>query len=156
MTMQNGELVPDFELSATSDKQFRLSDYRGKYLILFFYPKDDTPGCTNESQQFRDLYSEFTGLNCEIAGISRDSLKSHEKFKEKYDLPYALLSDSDETVCELFDVIKLKNMFGKQVRGIERSTFVIDPEGKLCQSWRKVKVPGHAEEVLDFIKSCTA
>lgn len=156
MTMQNGELVPDFELSATGDKQFRLSDYRGKYLVLFFYPKDDTPGCTNESQQFRDLYLEFTGLNCEVAGISRDSLKSHEKFKEKYDLPYALLSDSDETVCELFDVIKLKNMFGKQVRGIERSTFVIDPEGKLCQSWRKVKVPGHAEEVLDFIKSCTA
>lgn len=146
------DLVPDFELASTGDKQFRLSDIKGRYLVIFFYPKDDTPGCTNESQQFRDLYPEFVRLDCEIVGISRDSIKSHEKFREKYSLPYDLLSDSDEVACELFDVIKMKNMYGKQVRGIERSTFVVDRQGKLYQAWRGVKVPGHTEEVLAFIK----
>lgn len=146
------DLIPDFELSSTSGKQFRLSDTKSKYLVIFFYPKDDTPGCTNESQQFRDLYSEFVQAGCEIVGISRDSLKSHEKFKEKYNLPYDLLSDTDEVVCELFGVIKMKNMYGKQVRGIERSTFILDQGGKLYKAWRGVRVPGHAEEVLTFIR----
>lgn len=146
------DLIPDFELASTGNKQFRLSSIKSKYLVIFFYPKDDTPGCTNESQQFRDLYPEFVQADCEIIGVSRDSLKSHEKFKEKYNFPYDLLSDTDEIVCELFGVIKMKNMYGKQVRGIERSTFVLDREGKLYKVWRGVKVPGHAEEVLTFIK----
>lgn len=149
------EVIPDFELAATEDGVFRPSAVESKYLVLFFYPKDDTPGCTNESQQFRDLYPQFRQLDCEIAGISRDSLKSHEKFREKYSLPYHLLSDPDEIACEMFGVMKLKNMYGKQVRGIERSTFVLDPQGKLYKAWRGVKVPGHAEEVLAFIKDLT-
>ncbi|ABI59877.1 peroxiredoxin [Nitrosomonas eutropha] len=146
------DLIPDFELASTGNKQFRLSGIKSKYLVIFFYPKDDTPGCTNEGQQFRDLYPEFVQEGCEIVGISRDSLKSHEKFREKYNFPYNLLSDADEVVCELFGVIKMKNMYGKQVRGIERSTFILDREGKLYKAWRGVKVPGHAEEVLAFIK----
>lgn len=146
------DLIPDFELASTGNKQFRLSGIKSKYLVIFFYPKDDTPGCTNEGQQFRDLYPEFVQEDCEIVGISRDSLKSHEKFREKYNFPYNLLSDADEVVCELFGVIKMKNMYGKQVRGIERSTFILDREGKLYKAWRGVKVPGHAEEVLAFIK----
>ncbi|BBL33815.1 peroxiredoxin Bcp [Nitrosomonas stercoris] len=148
----DADRIPDFELASTSDKQFRLSDITSKYVVIFFYPKDDTPGCTNESQQFRDLYSGFVQENCEIVGISRDTLKSHEKFKEKYSLPYELLSDAEESVCQLFDVIKMKNMYGKQVRGIERSTFILDREGKLYKEWRKVKVPGHAEEVLASLR----
>lgn len=150
--MVSAGLIPDFELNATSGKQFRLSDIKSKYLVIFFYPKDDTPGCTNESQQFRDLYSEFVQADCEVVGISRDNLRSHERFKEKYSLPYDLLSDTDESVCELFGVMKMKNMYGKQVRGIERSTFVLDKEGKLYKAWRGVKVPEHAKEVLTFIK----
>ncbi|MFO7579019.1 peroxiredoxin [Nitrosomonas halophila] len=149
------EVIPDFELAATGDGVFRLSAVESKYLVLFFYPKDDTPGCTNESQQFRDLYPQFRQRDCEIAGISRDSLKSHEKFREKYSLPYHLLSDSDEIACEMFGVMKMKNMYGKQVRGIERSTFVLNPQGQLYKAWRGVKVPGHAEEVLAFIKDLT-
>lgn len=145
--------LPDFELASTGDKRFCLSALKAKYLVVFFYPKDDTPGCTNESQQFRDFYTEFTQLGCEVVGISRDSLKSHEKFKEKYNLPYDLLSDPDEIVCESFGVMKMKNMYGKQVRGIERSTFIVDSEGKLYKEWRGVKVPGHAEEVLAYIKA---
>jgi peroxiredoxin Q/BCP len=145
-------LLSDFELVSTSDRRFCLSDVKAKYLIVFFYPKDDTPGCTSESQQFRDFYSEFVQLGCEIVGVSRDSLKSHENFKQKFGLPYDLLSDPDETACELFGVMKMKNMYGKQVRGIERSTFIIDSKGKLYKEWRGVKVPGHAEEVLAYIK----
>ncbi len=150
------DLIPDFELLSTGNKQFRLSDVKSKYLIIFFYPKDDTPGCTSESQQFRDLYPEFVKEECEIVGISRDNLKSHDKFREKYDLPYDLLSDSDEAVCKQFGVMKMKNMYGKQVRGIERSTFILDRDGKVHREWRGVKVLGHAEEVLAFIKSVTA
>lgn len=150
------DLVPDFELTSTGNKQFRLSEVKSRYLVIFFYPKDDTPGCTSESQQFRDLYPEFLQTGCEIVGISRDNLKSHDKFREKYGLPYDLLSDSDEAVCELFGVMKMKNMYGKQVRGIERSTFVLDRDGKVYKAWRGVKVPGHAEEVLAFIKSAAA
>ena len=143
--------APDFELESTGNKKFRLATV-GKNLVIYFYPKDDTPGCTDESLQFRDLYAEFSKIGCEIIGISRDSIKSHEKFKEKLSLPFDLLSDSEETVCELYNVIKMKNMYGKQVRGIERSTFVVDKEGNLRKEWRGVKVPNHAAEVLSFVK----
>lgn len=145
--------IPDFELPSTSGKIFKLSDYLGKTLVIYFYPKDSTPGCTTQGQQFRDSYAAFKSANAEIVGISRDSLKSHENFKAKFDFPFELLSDTSELACGLFDVIKQKNMYGKQVRGIERSTFVIDAGGKLIREWRKVKADGHAAEVLSFIKS---
>ena len=145
--------IPDFELPSTGGKSFKLSDYRGKTLIIYFYPKDATPGCTAQGQQFRDTYAEFRGAGAEIFGISRDSLKSHENFKAKFSLPFELLSDADEIACGLFDVIKQKNMYGKQVRGIERSTFVIDANGMLVREWRKVKVDGHVAEVLSFVQS---
>ena len=148
-----GQPVPDFELPATGGKLFRLSAAKGKPVVLYFYPKDSTPGCTTEAQQFRDLHAEFLAQGCGIYGISRDSLKSHDSFKAKQCLPFGLLSDSAETVCSLFGVIKMKNMYGKQVRGIERSSFVIDGQGVLRREWRGVKVPGHAQEVLDFIKT---
>ncbi|MBU3698089.1 peroxiredoxin [Dechloromonas sp.] len=145
--------VPDFSLPATSNTVFRLSDKTGKVVVIYFYPKDSTPGCTTESQQFRDLHEAFAAVNAEILGISRDSLKSHENFKSKQALPFELGSDADEAVCNVFGVMKLKNMYGKQVRGIERSTFVIDGSGVLRREWRGVKVPGHAEEVLNFVKT---
>ena len=147
------QAIPDFELPATGNRQFRLSQYRGTKLVLYFYPKDATPGCTTEGQQFRDLYAQFQAAGVEIFGISRDSLKSHENFKAKYDFPFDLLADTEESACSLFGVIKMKNMYGKQVRGIERSTFVIDAEGVLRHEWRGVKVPNHAQAVLDFIQS---
>lgn len=147
------QTVPDFELPATSGHSFKLSDYVGKNLIVYFYPKDSTPGCTTQGMQFRDFYSEFQAANTEIVGVSRDSLKSHENFKAKFSFPFELLSDAEEKACDIFDVIKMKNMYGKQVRGIQRSTFVINQEGVLIQEWRKVKVAGHVEEVLAFIKS---
>ena len=145
--------VPDFSLPATSNTVFRLSEKTGKVVVIYFYPKDSTPGCTTESQQFRDLHEAFAAVNAEILGISRDSLKSHENFKSKQALPFELGSDTDEAVCNLFGVMKLKNMYGKQVRGIERSTVVIDGSGVLRREWRGVKVPGHAEEVLNFVKT---
>ena len=145
--------IQDFSLPATSNTVFRLSEKTGKVVVIFFYPKDSTPGCTTESQQFRDLHEAFAAVNAEILGISRDSLKSHENFKSKQALPFELGSDADEAVCNLFGVMKLKNMYGKQVRGIERSTFVIDGSGVLRREWRGVKVPGHAEEVLNFVKT---
>lgn len=145
--------VTDFELPATSELNFKLSDYSGKNVIIYFYPKDSTPGCTTQGMQFRDFYAEFQAANTEIFGVSRDSLKSHENFKAKFSFPFELLSDAEEKACQLFDVIKMKNMYGKQVRGIERSTFVINTEGVLIKEWRKVKVKGHVEEVLDFIKT---
>lgn len=145
--------VADFTLPATDGTIFRLHATRGKSLVIFFYPKDNTPGCTTESQQFRDLYDEFKKAHCEVVGISRDSLKSHENFKTKFSLPYALLSDSEEKVCEQFGVMKLKNMYGKQVRGIERSTFVLDATGKIIKEWRKLKADGHAQQVLDFVRT---
>lgn len=144
--------APDFELKATGEKIFHLSAQLGKNIVIYFYPKDNTPGCTDESLQFRDLYTEFKNTNSEIVGISRDSIKSHENFKDKLSLPFDLLSDIDESVCKLYSVIKMKNMYGKQVRGIERSTFVIDKEGILRKEWRGVKVPNHAEEVLSFLR----
>ncbi|MCP5273469.1 MAG: peroxiredoxin [Burkholderiales bacterium] len=145
--------VEDFQLPSTGGKSFSLSEKTGKNLVIYFYPKDNTPGCTTEGENFRDTYPAFTDLNCEIVGVSRDSLKSHENFKEKMRFPFELLSDTDETACKLFDVIKMKNMYGKQVRGIERSTFVIDAQGILRKEWRGVKVPGHVEAVLDFVKT---
>lgn len=148
-----GDLILDFELESTGDKKFKLEDYRGKKLIIYFYPKDNTPGCTTESQQFSVLYEQFKTLNCEIVGVSRDSIKSHENFREKLGIPFNLLSDSSETICNRFEVMKLKNMYGKQVRGIERSTFIIDEQGKLIKEWRGVKVPGHVDEVLAFIRT---
>ncbi len=144
-------LITEFSLPATSGGSFSPASVLGKKLVIFFYPKDDTPGCTTEAVQFRDLYAQFQQASCEIVGISRDSLKSHENFKEKFQLPFELLSDADEAVCEQFGVMKEKNMYGKQVRGIERSTFVIDKTGALRREWRKLKADGHALEVLDFI-----
>lgn len=145
--------IPDFTLPATSGQSFNLAAQAGKIVVLYFYPKDSTPGCTTEAQQFRDLYTQFVAVDAEILGISRDSIKSHENFKAKQALPFELGSDADENVCNLFSVIKMKNMYGKQVRGIERSSFVIDRNGVLRREWRKVKVPGHAQEVLDFVNS---
>lgn len=145
--------APDFELPATGGATFHLSGSKGKLVVLYFYPKDNTPGCTNEGLQFRDLHPDFSRLGCEIYGISRDSLKSHENFKTKMSFPFELLSDTEEIACKLFDVIKMKNMYGKKVRGIERSTFVVDAGGVLRREWRGVKVPGHAQEVLEFVKT---
>jgi peroxiredoxin Q/BCP len=144
--------LADFELPATGGTTFKLSDYSRKRLLIYFYPKDNTPGCTTESMQFRDHYAEFQQLGCGIVGISRDSVRSHEAFKAKLSLPFDLLSDTEETACQLFGVMKLKNMYGKQVRGIERSTFIID-QGVLVKEWRGVKVPDHVSTVLDFIKT---
>lgn len=148
-----GKKVPAFALPATSGRTIALADLKGKNLVLYFYPKDSTPGCTTEGQDFRDRYDEFQALNTEIFGVSRDSLKSHENFKAKQSFPFELLSDSDETLCRLFDVIKEKNMYGKKVMGIERSTFLIDGKGVLRAEWRKVKVAGHADEVLNAVKA---
>jgi thioredoxin-dependent peroxiredoxin len=145
--------VPQFEAPATGGKTFRLSAARGRSLVLYFYPKDNTPGCTDEGIQFRDLHGEFQRLGCSVYGVSRDSIKSHEGFKAKMSFPFELLSDPDEALCQMFGVMKMKNMYGKQVRGIERSTFVIDAAGKLYKEWRGVKVPGHAAEVLEFVKT---
>ncbi len=143
----------DFELPATGGGAFKLSAERGHPLVVYFYPKDNTPGCTTEGQQFRDLYPQFQKLKCTVYGVSRDSLKSHENFKDNMNFPFDLLSDSDEKACQLFGVIKMKNMYGKQVRGIERSTFVFDAQGKIAREWRGVKVPGHAQEVFEFVRT---
>ena len=145
--------LPDFELPATGNQRFQLSAFKGHPFVLYFYPRDNTPGCTDEGAQFRDLHDEFRKARVAIFGISRDSLKSHEGFKAKMKFPFELLSDAEEELCAQFGVIKMKNMYGKKVRGIERSTFVIDGEGKLAREWRGVKVPGHVEEVLNFVKT---
>lgn len=147
------QVVPDFTLPATGGVDFKLSAARGKSLVIYFYPKDNTPGCTTESQQFRDLYADFKKAGCEVLGISRDSIKSHENFKTRFTLPFSLLADTEETVCGQFGVIKLKNMYGKQVRGIERSTFVLDKRGVLRHEWRGIKADGHAREVLQFVQN---
>jgi peroxiredoxin Q/BCP len=145
--------VSDFALPSTGGKEFRLSAVRTHLLVLYFYPRDNTPGCTTEGAQFRDLHSQFQKARCTVAGVSRDSLVSHEKFKAKMAFPFELLSDEDETVCGLFGVMKMKNMYGRKVRGIERSTFVLDRDRVIRREWRGVKVPGHAQEVLDFAKT---
>ena len=145
--------VPELTLEGTNNTTFSISSYVGKNLVIYFYPKDSTPGCTNESIDFKDNYDIFQKLNTEVFGISRDSLKSHEKFKAKYSFPFELLSDADEIACNLFDVIKMKNMYGKKVRGIERSTFLINTEGKLINEWRGVKVNGHVQELIEFLQN---
>ena len=153
--MQNINLndkVPNFELEGTGNLSFNLSDFIGKYIVIYFYPKDSTPGCTNEGIDFKENISKFKKMNVEIFGVSRDSIKSHENFKAKYNFPFELLSDNEEIACNLFGVIKMKNMYGKKVRGIERSTFLLSPEGKLMHEWRGVKVNGHIEEILEVLK----
>ena len=145
--------VPDFSMPATSGQTFNLAAQAGKIVVIYFYPKDSTPGCTTEGQQFRDLHDQFVAADAIILGISRDSVKSHENFKAKQAFPFELGSDADEAVCTIFGVMKMKNMYGKQVRGVERSTFVIDRNGVLRREWRGVKVPGHAQAVLDFVKT---
>ena len=150
--MSEPPALPDFELPATGNQRFRLSAYNAPF-VLYFYPKDDTPGCTVEGQDFRDLHPEFVKAGAAVFGVSRDSLASHEKFKAKFSFPFELLSDSDEEVSLGFGVIKMKNMYGKQVRGIERSTFVIDRNGRIAREWRGVRIPGHAQAVLDFVRS---
>lgn len=151
--MDIGQVVPDFEFSATNNLNGHLSDFKGQTVVLYFYPKDATPGCTTEGQDFRDSYPQIKALNAQIFGISRDSLKSHEQFKGKQNFPFELISDQEESLCQLFDVIKMKSMYGKQVRGIERSTFIINKEGILNHEWRKVSVKGHVDDVLNFLKS---
>jgi len=148
-----GKKVPDFRLPATGGREIRLADLKGSNVVLYFYPKDSTPGCTLEGQDFRDRHARFRRLNTVILGVSRDSLAAHEKFREKQNFPFELLSDADEKVCRLFDVIKEKNMYGRKVMGVERSTFLIDAAGVLRAEWRKVKVPGHADEVLAAVKA---
>jgi peroxiredoxin Q/BCP len=148
-----GEPVADFSLPSTGNKTFRLSAARGTKLVLYFYPKDNTPGCTQQGSDFAAEYKAFRKAGAEIHGISRDSLKSHEGFKAKMKFPFELLADTEEAVCTQFDVIKLKNLYGKKVRGIERSTFVVDAKGVLARAWRGVKVPGHIQEVLSFVKA---
>ncbi|MBU1665331.1 MAG: peroxiredoxin [Gammaproteobacteria bacterium] len=143
----------DFDLAATGGKNVRLSDFKGRGVVLYFYPKDNTSGCTTEGQDFRDLHALFQALGWEVFGISRDSVKSHEGFKAKEAFTFDLIADPDELACEAFGVMKLKNMYGKQVRGIERSTFVIAPDGTVAKAWRGVKVPGHAQEVLEFVRT---
>ena len=151
--VETGKKVKNFKLPATGDKDLSLNDYKGKKLVLYFYPKDSTPGCTTEGQDFRDAKAKFTRQGAVVLGVSRDSIKSHENFKAKQKFNFDLLSDADETLCDQFDVIKMKNMYGKQVRGIERSTFLIDENGVLRQEWRKVKVKDHVNEVLDAVKA---
>jgi peroxiredoxin Q/BCP len=145
--------VTDFILPATGGVDFNLYPIRSKSLVIYFYPKDNTPGCTTEAQQFRDLYAEYQKAGCEIVGVSRDSIKSHENFKSKFTLPFGLLSDSEEIACNIFGVIKQKKLYGKDVRGIERSTFVLDAKGVIRKEWRGLRADGHAQEVLEFVQS---
>lgn len=149
--VQLGQPVPDFELASTGDKTFRLSEHKGKNVLVYFYPKDNTPGCTLEGQNFRDNIAFFNDNNTVIVGVSRDSLRKHENFKTKQSFPFELLSDEDETVCNLFDVIKLKKLYGREYMGIDRSTFLIDVDGVLKGEWRKVKVKQHIDEVKQAI-----
>ncbi len=151
--LMTNKAVPDFTLPATGDAKFTLHPIRSKSLVIYFYPKDNTPGCTTEAQQFRDLHAEFRKAGSEIVGISRDSIKSHEGFRTKFSLPFALLSDTEETACGIFGVIKQKKLYGKDVRGIERSTFVLDRKGHIVKEWRGLKADGHATEVLAFVQT---
>jgi peroxiredoxin Q/BCP len=151
--MSERKAVPDFELPATGNQRFQLSAFKGHPFILYFYPRDDTPGCTDEGLQFRELHGEFVRLGWAIFGVSRDSVASHEKFKKKFSFPFELLSDAEERACAIFGVIRMKTLYGKQVRGIERSTFAIDRAGCIAREWRGVKVAGHAQEVLAFART---
>ena len=151
--MSDRASLPDFELPATGTQRFKLSAFAGHPFVLYFYPRDDTPGCTVEGTQFRDLHDEFRKAGVAVFGISRDSVASHEKFKKKMGFPFELLSDPEEKACGIFGVMKMKNMYGRQVRGVERSTFLVDREGRIAKEWRGVKVPGHAQAVLDYAKA---
>ena len=153
MSIEVNAPIPEFApLKATSETEVSSDTLKGQVSVLYFYPKDNTPGCTTESQDFSRLHAEFLALGCQIYGVSRDSIKSHENFKAKQSMPFELISDPDEVLCNAFDVMKMKNMYGKQVRGVERSTFLIDKTGALVNEWRQVKVPGHVEEVLETVK----
>ena len=156
MTIEENAAAPDFRLAATGDQTLSLADFGGKYLVLYFYPRDNTPGCTQEGQDFRDLYSEFQALDADILGVSCDSVKKHENFKAKHDFPFALASDPDEIACRAFDVIKEKKLYGKPYVGIERSTFLIGPDARLLRIWRGVKVKGHAAEALEAVRAHAA
>lgn len=151
MSLQIGDTLPEFSLQATSGRTITLEDFKGQYTVLYFYPKDNTPGCTTEGKAFTELYPEFQALNCEIFGISRDSVRKHENFKAKHNFPFDLISDEEETLCKLLDVIKRKKNFGREYYGIERSTFLINPKAKIIHEWRKVKVADHAQAVLDTL-----
>ena len=148
-----GKKVPAFTLPATGDQDISLSDLKGKNIVIYFYPKDSTPGCTREGLDFRDNIAKFRRNKTVVLGVSRDSIKAHENFKAKQGFPFELLSDKDEELCKIFDVIKMKNMYGKKVRGIERSTFLINDKGVLKQEWRKVKIDGHVDEVLEAVRA---
>lgn len=148
MAVQIDQPVPPFQAQATSERQVSLETLQGKQVVFYFYPKDNTPGCTTEGQGFRDRHDAFDDANTLVFGISRDSLKTHENFKAKQAFPFELISDKDEQLCQLFDVIKLKKLYGKEYMGVDRSTFLMDSEGVLRQEWRSVKVPGHVEAVL--------
>lgn len=153
MSVVLGKPIPYFEIPATSGLVFNPTACKGRKLVMYFYPKDSTPGCTVESMEFRDNIDAFTQANTLIVGISRDSLKSHDNFKGKLELPFELASDTEEVLCQMFNVMKMKNMYGKQVRGIERSTFLIDEEGVLRHEWRGLKIPGHVQDVLKAAQS---
>ncbi len=157
MTQVNiNQPVPDFEARATGDKTVKLSDYLGQFVLIYFYPRDNTTGCTQQAQNFRDASAKFTALNTVILGVSRDSVRSHDRFKANQSLPFDLLADQDESLCQLFDVIKIKPMYGKEVRSIDRSSFLINPQGTLIKQWRKVKVANHCDELLQAIKHFAA
>lgn len=147
-----GKRVKTFTLPATGDQDLSLADFKGRNLIIYFYPKDNTPGCTREGQDFRDLYPQFVAAGTDIVGVSRDSVRTHENYKRKHEFPFHLLSDGEETLCQQFDVIREKKLYGRTYMGIERSTFLLGPDGTLLEEWRKVKVPGHAQAVLDAVK----
>ncbi len=151
--MTLGKRVDNFTLPATGDQDLSLAEFKGHKLVIYFYPKDNTSGCTREGEDFRDLYPHFKAAGCNILGVSRDSVKRHENFRKKYNFPFHLLSDKDETLCRQFDVIHEKSMYGRKYLGLVRSTFLLDAEGVLCQEWRKVRVAGHAQAVLDALKA---
>jgi peroxiredoxin Q/BCP len=150
-----GKRVKNFSLPATGDQNLSLSDFSGRKLIIYFYPKDNTPGCTREGQEFRDLHAQFDKLGADILGVSRDSVRTHDNYRNKHDFPFHLLSDKEELLCKQFDVIKEKKLYGRTYMGIERSTFLIDEKGILRHEWRKLKVPGHVEAVLETLNSMT-
>ncbi len=155
MAIAIGEVVPEFSAAASAGQTVTLSALRGRPVVLYFYPRDNTPGCTREGEQFRDLHERFAALGAQVFGVSRDSLRSHDRFRAQHGFPFQLIADTDETLCRLFDVIKLKKQYGKEALGVERSTFLIDAEGVLRREWRKVKVDGHAARVLDAVVSLT-
>jgi len=150
-----GKRVENFTLPATGDQNLSLSDFSGRNLVIYFYPKDNTPGCTREGEDFRDLYAQFSDAGADLLGVSRDSIKTHEKFRNKHQFPFHLLSDTDELLCKLFDVIHEKKLYGRTYMGIERSTFLIDSDGVLRREWRKVQVPGHARIVLEALRTAS-